>query len=138
MAYVSQEMKAVRAPKIRELLKQYGLKGSLSVISNSTLCLTITSGPLDFIGDANRCNMKNAHMRGTHMITVKDYLDVNTYYIDTFFSGRVAEFLQKAVNLLKGSDYYDDTDVQSDYFNCSHYVSIKIGKWNKPYVLTER
>lgn len=137
MAYVSQEMKAARAPKIRELLKQYGLKGSLSVVSNSTLCLTITSGPLDFIGDANRQITEYAFNRGTAAVPCEDYIDVNVYHIDMFFSGQQAEFLKHAVELLKGNDYYDDTDVQSDYFNCSHYVSIKVGKWNKPYILTE-
>lgn len=138
MAYVSQEMKAVRAPKIRELLRKYDVKGSLSVRNHMTLCLTITSGALDFIGDATEGNRRLAEMRGTTPHRIQDYLDVNPYYIDDIFSGKVAEFLHAAVNALHGEDYYDNTDIRSDYFDCSHYISIQIGKWNKPYEFVKK
>jgi hypothetical protein len=28
---------------------------------------------------------------------------------------------------------FDKSDIQSDYFHVGWYVSVNIGKWNKPY-----
>lgn len=136
MAYVDQAMKAARAPVIRELLKKYGLKGTLSIKGHMELRLTVTAGSIDFIGVHNRKAEQNAAARNERVYYAQDYIQVNTYWIDTWFDGRAAEFLKAAVAALKGDDYYDHSDIQSDYFNTSHYVAIKIGKWNKPYVLT--
>jgi hypothetical protein len=30
----------------------------------------------------------------------------------------------------------DRSDTQSDYFDVSYYLDVRIGKWNKPYVCT--
>lgn len=30
---------------------------------------------------------------------------------------------------------YNDSDIQTDYFDVNFYLSLNIGKWNKPYVL---
>ena len=48
MAYVSQEKKAELAPKIKEVLKKYNMKGSIAVRHHSTLVVNIASGPLEF------------------------------------------------------------------------------------------
>ena len=42
MAYVSQELKARIAPRVKEILSKHGLKGSLSVRHHSTLVLLNT------------------------------------------------------------------------------------------------
>lgn len=136
MAYVDQAMKAARAPRIRELLKQYGLKGTLSVKNHMELRLTVTAGSIDFFGVHNRKAEQNAAARNERVNYAKDHMQVNTYWIDSWFDGRAAEFLNAAVAELKGADYYDHSDIQTDYFNTSHYVGISIGKWNAPYTLT--
>lgn len=135
MAYVSAEMKAARAPEIRKLLKQYGLKGTLSVKHNSTLRLTVSSGSIDFIGQANLSNQKVAKRRREKQHVIQGDLRVNTYYINDTFTGTAAEFLNRAVAALKGADYYDNSDIQTDYFDRSHYIDIYIGRWDKPYQL---
>lgn len=119
MAYVSKEFKAERAPLIRALLKEYGLKGSVSVRNHSQLVTKIRSGAIDFFEGCN-----------------KDlgYKTVNHYYVNDAYSGVAQEFLSKLVNIMFGPDYYDNSDLMSDYFNCSHYISIEIGSWDKPYV----
>ena len=53
MAYVSQELKAKLAPKIKAICKKYGVKASLAVRNHSVLCLNIKSGKIDFIGNFN-------------------------------------------------------------------------------------
>ena len=44
MAYMSQERKSEIAPKVKSILKKFGIKGSLSVRHHSTLSLTLKSG----------------------------------------------------------------------------------------------
>lgn len=135
MAYVSPEMKAARAPAIKALLKEYGLKGTLSVRNHMSLVLTVSSGSIDFIGQTNEYNRKHAEMVGETPWVIKGHTDVNVYHIDRHYTGKAAEFLNKAVDLLKGDDYFDDSDIQTDYFHTSHYVDIRIGRWNKDYIL---
>lgn len=136
MAYISQEEKQAIAPAVKALLKQYGLKGSLSIRHHSTICLTVTAGAIDFFDSVNRKNAELAERRGETARVVKDYLDVNVYWIDEHYDGVAQEFLNKAVQALRGEGWYDKSDIQTDYFNVKHYVDIRVGKWNKPYQLT--
>ena len=135
MAYISQTEKQAIAPAVKALLKQYGLKGSLSINHHSTLVLTLTAGAIDFFASANRKNKEFAEQRGEIVREVKDYMNVNVHWVDSHFDGAAAEFLGKAIQALRGEGWYDNTDLQSDYFDTKHYVDIRIGKWNKPYIL---
>ena len=40
------------------------------------------------------------------------YLQVNTYYVDSHFTGEVANFLTELVAELKGEKYFNDTDIK--------------------------
>jgi hypothetical protein len=51
MAYMNQERKSKIAPVVKAICKKYGVKASLSVRNHMTLCLTIKSGNIDFVGD---------------------------------------------------------------------------------------
>lgn len=129
MAYVSQELKAKLAPKIKEICKKYGVKASLAVRHHSTLVLNIKSGNIDFIGNFNeKCDPR---------YLAKDDIDVNVYWYHEHFDGVAREFLSEIIPALKGDDYFDESDIMSDYFHCSHYFSVHVGKWNKPYELTK-
>ena len=64
MAYVSQELKAKLAPKIKAICKKYGVKASLAVRHHSTLVLNIKSGKVDFITDYNENNHKRIPYEG--------------------------------------------------------------------------
>lgn len=136
MAYITQTEKQAIAPAVKALLKQYGLKGSLSIHNHSTLVLTLTAGAIDFFESANRRNREYAMHRNEFPREVKDHMDVNVYWFDIHFDGVAVEFLGKAIQALRGEGWYDRSEIQSDYFNVKHYVEIKIGKWNKPYQLT--
>jgi len=114
MAYMSQEHKKEIAPVIKAICKEYGIKATLSVRHHSTLCLNIKSGKLDF-GDTRQ---------------------VNPYWLENNYEGRVLEFLQKAKAALYGPRYYDNSEPMTDYFDTSHYIEINVGKYDKPYELT--
>jgi hypothetical protein len=136
MAYVDKETKAKIAPVIKALCAKYGVKGSLSVHNHSTLVLSIKSGKLDFIGNFN--NTVAAHCGAAERVNpAVGSIDVNPYWCHEHFTGKVKDFVVAAVAALKGPDYFDKSDMMSDYFHCSHYVEINIGKWDKHYELTK-
>jgi len=115
MAYVSQEKKSQLAPAIKAVLKKYGMKGSISVRHHSSLVVTVKQGPIDFGKD--------------------DYIQVNTYWIDSHYEGRARDFLNELKAAMEGPDFFNEDDAMTDYFHRSHYIDINIGKWDKPYAL---
>ena len=135
MAYVSQDFKAKLAPTIKAILKKYGVKGSLAVRNNSTLVLNIKSGKIDFIGNFNNVAGKLPRDSRLPFRPATEYLDINTYWYHEHFSDKAKDFLSEIVVAMKGPDFFDHTDIQSDYFNVSHYIDINVGKYDKPYIL---
>ena len=122
MAYVNQERKKSLEPRIKSILKKYGLKGSVSVRNLSTLVLTISKGTIDFIG-----NIDIPIMHG--------YMQVN-HYIDRDFTGAAREALTELRDAMMIGNH-NNSDIQSDYFDVGWYISINIGRWDKPYKLTK-
>ena len=136
MAYVSKELKAKIAPVVKELCKKYKVKGTLSVNNHSSLVLTISQGSIDFIGSFNRMSEQIAFRQSRPANLATDHIQVNTYWVHDHYDGVAREFLEQAVAALRGPDWFDHSDIQTDYFHKSHYIDINVGKWNKPYVLT--
>jgi len=113
MAYMSQEKKKTLAPKIKAILKEYGMKGTIGVDRHSTLVVNIQSGPLfeDVDGDS---------------------LQVNVYWVKDHYEGKERSFLMKLVAAMNEGNY-DNSDIMTDYFDVGWYNDINIGKWNKKY-----
>ncbi len=126
MAYMSQERKASLAPAVKSLLKEYGLRGSLSVHHHSSLDLTIKSGSLDFMKSRINRNGEPVCQDATHD-------SVNTYHIATFYSGQAREYLMRLRDAMMVGNH-DNSDISTDYFDVGWYVRINIGKWDKPYI----
>ena len=127
MAYVSQDLKKKLAPKIKAICNKYGVKASLAVRNHSVLCLNIKSGKIDFFKDSTDA-LEQAKRFG--------HMQVNTYWYRDHFDGKSKEFLSEVIPAMYGPDYYDNSDIQTDYFDCSHYINVNVGQWNKPYELT--
>lgn len=102
MAYVSQEDKARLAPGIKKVLKKYDVSGTLRVHNHSTLIVTLRKGVLDLHPDT----------------------EPNIYWIDNSYDGVIIDFYKELIDALKGDQYFDKSDVMSDYFHCSHYYRI--------------
>lgn len=134
MAYMSQEKKAKIAPVVKAILKKYGIKGSLSVRNHSTLTLTVKQGPIDFISNFNETVLKNNPLRAR---PAEKSIDVNPYWYHEHFDGVAKEFLTEIFTAMKGPDYFDESDAMTDYFHCSHYYDVKIGRWDQPYALVK-
>lgn len=125
MAYMSQEHKAELAPAIKAILKKYKMKGSIAVRHYSELVVNIRSGELDIIGNHNNKN-------GDYDVT---YIQVNQNFLANSYSGDVLNFLTELVDAMT-KDNYNNSDIMSDYHDVGWYISINVGKWNKPYVCT--
>jgi hypothetical protein len=124
MAYMNQEMKAKIAKNLKPVLKKFDVKGTLSVSNHSTIVLTLKSGKIDFFADYG--DSEDARKFG---------IDVNPYWFHEHFTGTSKAFLTEAFRALKSADWYDESDIQTDYFNTAYYFRINVGKWNKPYIL---
>ena len=115
MAYISQQDKKELAPAIKSVLKKYGMKGSIAIKHYSSLVVNLQSGPIDFDMDG--------------------YTSVNVYHIDRHYTGIAKDFLNELVTAMKGTKWFDKSDIMTDYFHTAYYININVGKWNKPYVL---
>jgi NAD+--asparagine ADP-ribosyltransferase len=127
MAYVSQELKAKLAPKIKAICKKYGVKASLAVRHHSTLVLNIKEGKVDFITDYNECNHNSPRFE-----PATGSIQVNPYHYKSHFQGDAYHFLSEVIPEMNAGNW-DKSDIQSDYFNVGWYIDVNIGKWNKPY-----
>jgi hypothetical protein len=136
MAYMNQERKAQRAPAIKAICKKYGVKATLSIRNHSTLVLNIKAGSIDFIGNYNSvCSQHPRYNGPIQFCPAVKGIQVNPYWYKEHFDGEAREFLQEVLAEMYGNDYYDESDSMADYFHCSHYVDINIGRWNQPYQL---
>ena len=78
----------------------------------------------------------------------KDNLDghhqINHFHLESFYGkenaeilGKVSDIAHTAPGLAGGKKYYNNNDIQSDYFDVAYYVSISVGKWNKEYEIVK-
>ena len=139
MAYMNQEKKAKIASAIKPILKKYSIKGSLSVRHHSTIVLTLTAGKIDFIANTNRVCGKSHYQvsHGFKTIDSRRQLQVNPYWFQEHFDGEALSFLTEAFQALRSAGWYNNSDAQVDYFNIAYYMDLHLGRWNKPYVVSE-
>ena len=119
MAYVNNETKQKIQAALKPVFKKYGIKSTVAKGSyNSSLVVNVSAGDIDF---------------GT------DYQQVNIYWIDDNHTGKAKDFLNEVLREIKrAGEWYDESDSQIDYFNTAFYISINIGRWDKPYVFNNK
>lgn len=132
MAYMSQEKKQQLAPAIKKVLAKYNMKGTLGVNHSSTLVLNIKSGPLDIVGQYNARGAKRAELYGDKWHSV-DHCDVHTNDAKEY-TGQESEFIKEIVAVMNVGNW-DNSDIQTDYFDVGWYTTIHVGNWDKPYAL---
>lgn len=143
MAYFSQEDKKKVAPKIKEVLKKYRVKGTLAVSNHSTLVVNIKSGALDFLGADLKLQQErhDSNDAWANEPQKRDYVQVNRYYVEEWHRNigetEIADFFKELIDAMKGADWFDKSDSMTDYFHTAYYMDINVGQWNKPYQLTK-
>lgn len=118
MAYMNQEKKQALSVGIKNVLKKYGVKASISVRGHSAICVNIRESAIDF--------------------GVGDYSQVGAYQIENNFTGTAKDFLvdlNRAMNNCEDFSNFDHSDSMTDYFHVGWYTEINIGRWDKPYKL---
>ncbi len=116
MAYMSQERKKELAPKIKEVLKKYKMKGTIGVRDHSTLIVNIKSGVLDLLDNTN-----------------DSYSSANVFRIGSQFKDENKKFLTELLEAMMIGNH-NRSDIMSDYFDVGWYTDINIGRWDKPYI----
>jgi hypothetical protein len=132
MAYMNQEKKAKIAGELKKALAGTGIKYTLGVHNHSTICMRIKSAPIDFIKNFNEtvAQRPGGFRTGNE---AKDSMDVNPYWYQEHFSGKALKILKTIMACMYGADWYDRSDIQTDYFDTAYYVSVSVGQWNKPF-----
>lgn len=130
MAYMSQEHKKVIAAKLKEFMPK-DWKYSLSVHNHSEIVCLIKSAPVDL---ATALSEKPAqHFNGTDF-SVNPHL----YWAkEQFVEGETKNIVVQLVEALNHNNY-NNSDIMTDYFDVGHYVSLKFGKWDKPFINTSK
>lgn len=122
MAYVDQAKKQRIAAALKQVMPA-DWKYTLAVQHHSTCVLTISSAPVNILA-ALPC------------IGAARYARINPYH----FRGQLrdpelVQLFDRIVAALN-TDNYDRSDLQTDYFDCGHYIKINIGRWDRPFKFT--
>jgi hypothetical protein len=122
MAYIS----AAETKKIREALKLAfpEFRFGVQTRHHSSVCVTIKRGPLDL----------NA------LCDDRGYGQINHYWLESHYPEH-AELFSAILDIIKrapSSEWYDRSDIQTDYFDTAFYISMQIGQWDKPYEQDEK
>lgn len=140
MAFITKAEVKAKNEALKAINKKYGVTARFSGSNSSELKLKITKGKIDFIENwfetvRNSPINRSSNLEENYAWSKKNgYLSVNHYYLDSSFSDIALDYLREVYALML-EGHYDRSDVSSDYFECSWYNSMKIGEWNKPYVL---
>ncbi len=135
MAFVTQDDKKKLAPQIKAVLKTYGVKASISITNMSTLVVTLKSGSIDLLTDYNERLAHERTLRGIEVMYRETY-ELQHPVSPTDIAGLHAEFFTALIMAMRGTDWFDKSDMQTDYFNTKHYTQIRVGTYDKPYTLT--
>ena len=136
MAYMNQQKKAVIAAALKAVMPA-GWKYSLSVQNKMTILLTFKSAPVDLIAMINAKNAKQAERDGQVAYVNDGYAQLNHFYLESAFGAdpEVLAVMEAAKKALFCADYYNNSDIQTDYFDCAYYVSMHVGSYDKPFVV---
>jgi len=134
VAYMDQEKKSKIAAALKLAIPKTW-KYSLGVRHHSTIVLTIASAPVDLIAEWNKNAKAQAEWKNeARLFSPADgYVQVNHFYLERAFDKHLSIFeaIRNALNL----DNHDRSDITTDYHDVGHYLSINLGKWDKPFLV---
>ena len=139
MAYISQTEKKELAPAIKKVLKAYGMKGTLSINHYSTLAVNLKKGSLDLIGAAQKKNNLYSERHGRKISDIGSYYQANPYSVETEYDqidSKIGQFYRDLIKAMKGTKWFDKSDLMTDYHHIAYYLNINVGRYNQPYEFT--
>jgi hypothetical protein len=134
MAYMSQERKNELAPKIKAVLKKYGMKGTIRVANDRvTLAVRVKAGKLPII---ENFAFGLTDIARSNAVLKSRCLNVNPVRIDQCYTGNCKKFLKELIAAMNDGNH-DRSDIMTDYFDVGWYTDISIGDWNIPYEMVK-
>ena len=142
MAYISAEdVKAIRT-ELKQAFPgwKFGVRkgaGSLSVD------VTVVQGNIDFI---EAYCAKGLDVVEAGYVRKNGSIQINQYWIDQHWGHNVEardalvkinDIMHNAPGRAGGKVYFDESDIQSDYFHTAFYTHLSVGQWDKPYALVK-
>lgn len=135
MAYISTEdVKHIRN-ELKKELPQY--KFSVVRDHHSSVTISLMKGPA--FNDYEYFDRYN-NVTKTANLSDGEHHQINQFHLEDFYGKENAEILSKIDTISRtapakngGKVWYNDSDIQTDYFDIAYYVHINVGKWNKPY-----
>ena len=139
MAYISTEdVKHIRN-ELKKELPQY--KFSVVRDHHSSVTISLMKGPA--FNDYEYFDRYN-NVTKTANLSDGEHHQINQFHLEDFYGKENAEILSKIDTISRtapakngGKVWYNDSDIQTDYFDIAYYVNINVGKWNKPYEIVE-
>lgn len=131
MAYITtEEVREIR----NELKEKFGKRGFKFSVRNSNkmeVIVSIKSGKTDF------SDLWSDKKEGDYGF---GYVQINHYHLHNY--GEHAELFREIEKVIKtapakangGTEWFDKSDIQSDYFHTAFYFTINVGSWDNPYI----
>ena len=140
MAYISTD----DVKHIRNTLKKELPQYKFSVVRDHTSSVTIALMKGPAFKDYEYFD-RYTHETKVGNLSDGEHHQINQFHLESFYGkenaeilGKVSEIAHTAPGLAGGKKYYNNNDIQSDYFDVAYYVSISVGKWNKDYEIVEK
>lgn len=134
MAYMNQTKKQTIMKNLKPILDRYGVKGTLRVRNGHAITLTLRSGKVNFVADM----YPTAHGKVLNKVELIDryHFAINQYWFQDHYCGDAYHFIKEVKDAMESADYYDRSDILTDYFDTAYYYDIHVGSWDKPYEVT--
>ena len=128
MAYIS----TADVKKIRVALKEKfpAYKFSVRKDNNIAVAVNVMKGPAFKPYEEHDRYENTRYMRDLN----NGNFNINHHYLDRY--GENEEFFEEVVKIIKTAPndaWYDNSDMQIDYFDTAYYIHLKVGKWDKDY-----
>ena len=133
MAYISTEEVAAIRKELKKELPQY--KFSVKRCHHSSVTVAFMKGPA-FAEYTYFDRYEGVEKDGV----LEGHEQLNHYHAESFYGAENAAIIKKVEEIIKtapvkagGRAWYDKSDAMTDYFDTAFYMSIHVGKWDKPY-----
>jgi len=146
MAFISQEDKKELMPGIKKVLKTFNMKGTVSINNHSTLIVTLSQGDLDLISIENKLRVLRdkqvSIFPGKNVYLVDSHFTESYHHLDKLIEigeHEVFNFYTALFKAMKGSKWFDKSDMMTDYCHIAYYCYIDVGRSKaKPYICTKK
>ena len=133
MAYISTEEVAAIRKELKKEFPEY--KFSVTKHHHSSVTVAFMKGPA-FAEFQSRDRYTGEFKDDV----IEGHEQLNHYWAMDFYGEKNGALIKKVEKIIKtapakagGREWYDKSDAMTDYFDTAFYMSIHVGKWDKPY-----